>query len=283
MANDDNTVLAPNATIVNHIEKDPPTAAVAFDYPHGSYGAGYVFKRDGYTMQVLPAEQEGMSAHHFATVGDLASYLKRNFSDRAMSTDIVIEEHQIMVYIDPTAEVPQIFKVELDWHPAWDAWKGLCRKHLTQMDVIQHCRAWRETMSDSEAIMQALGSISIIGASKFTSMTDETGAIRLSSTEDSRDLSVKIPPTVRFECPVYDGIFDTENEPEEVGYPCELLVSVDTSGSSIEFEFSFPKLELVKRQARRDAGIYLQALLGDDWLVSVGTAHHGKRDRTLDP
>lgn len=274
----DNSVLAPNATIVQNVAADPPTVKPDYAFPVAG-GDGYVAVRNGYEIEKVEAPLVGIPAHTLSTLDDLARYLIRNFADDAATTDIVLQKDKVVATIDPKDTQPIVVGCDLALHPCWSSWMAVANgKPLSQKALMQHIRAWRETVENGDQLMQAFGMIQVIGGSKFTSQVDETGSTRLVSGEDSKSLNVKIPPTIKFTSPVYDGVLDSADplSASEQQYDCELLLSVDTD-TPVTFALAFPKLELVLRAARADAARYLQALLGDRWLVSVGQSGHATR------
>ena len=129
---DEMPVLAPNATVVNNLQNDPPTVKPEYAYPVTGE-EGHVLVRQGYSLETIDAKQAGMANHRFATVGDLARYLIRNHVDDAHTTDIVVEKGQVMVYIDPASDEPQTLTVGLESHPCWQAWMSCDGTRLTSM------------------------------------------------------------------------------------------------------------------------------------------------------
>lgn len=269
---DEQAVLAPNATIVNNLPSDPPVVDAEFERKED--GSGYLIVRDGYSVEVIDPASEGQPTHTFASIEALAGYLLRNHNVDSQ-IDILVEENRVFVYVDPYAENPQVLTCILPFHPCFAAWLEQVGIDLSQKRFIQHCRGWRESLVDPDTLLGALGNITVIGKSNFTSSMDETGAMRLVSADDSKDLSVKIPPTVSFATPIYEEIHTPDGE-EEFVYRCELLLSVDTD-APVSFMLAFPKQSLIVSKARRDAASYLGSLLGDSFHVSVGVAGHNVR------
>lgn len=266
-------VLAPGATVIQNVEKDPATVRPEYAFPIPG-GEGVVAVRDGYSLETISPKMVGHPAHRFSTVEDLAAYLIRNFPEDAATTDIVVETDKVTAIIDPSRPTPTVLTCDLAPHPCFRAWSAIMGKSLSQKALMQHIRAWRESCDDAEMLLQALGTISVIGGSKVTSSVDETGATRLVGSEESRNLSVRVPPTITFTTPVFDGVLAPDGE--EALYHALLLVSVDID-SPLSFTLTFPKADLMMRDARRDARDYLARLLGGGWLVTTGKSAHATR------
>ncbi len=218
---------------------------------------------------------EGMPEHCFDDVESFAQYLNRHHDHNAMNVDILVQEDDIIAYIEPFHTKTQVLKCDLITHPAWDAWTHLLDGDIrVQREVQQFVRAWRGTILNSAPLMAAFSAISVTGSQAMSMHIDETGATRLASTEGKTDIAAKIPSVITADVPVYEGIKPGALVNDQT-YQLEVMVSVNLD--PLNFSFDCPAIELIRRKARRDVAQYLRELLNDEFLVGMGSGEHSER------
>jgi hypothetical protein len=245
---------------------DPSVEAQLVRRPDGMGSLAVI--REGYRVVDYPPEQEGRCAHQFEDLKSFAEYISRHCGTKAGTVDIMVEECGVVAIIGTSHREPVTLYCSMVTEPAWDAWTGIFDRELSQRELQQHIRSWRETLGDHGALLTALAAIQVSTGQAMSSNIDTIGGTRLASAEGKQDVRVNIPPILRVNVPIHEAV--------DAAYDLEVLVSI--TPTPLSFTLSCPKLERHERQARRDFAGTLRGLLDDSFLVSIGKAAHMTRE-----
>lgn len=245
--------------------------------PHPS-GDGYLyFVRDaagGYKLaQHYPGPRVPTRRHVFASAAYLATFLRARSGEEsvtydAASCDVLVGRREIVVTTAPTDPDTDRLTCPLSTHPEWRPWAAVVGKGgavQSQRALMQLVRASERALGAEQAAkwITTLGVLRVVGGGKVESEIDQTGYTRLRGSEQTREVTTSIPPTLKLEVPLFAGILDAMDV--ELRYPLEVLVEFNPE--DLDFRLSCPLLDLVQEEALEDVRAMLARLLDDPFLV----------------
>lgn len=273
-----------NESVIHNVESAtfaapiPVPAVIPVQRPcgHGSF----VVVRDGYQVRELEGRKRGKRAHVFDDVRSFALWLNRHATDRKR-TEILVHNESIVAALDPGDPQGDRVVCMLPLHPSFVAWQGVFGRMIDQISLHRLVLAEAETLGESaEGFSAALLQLQIATAGDFSAELDPLGYMKVAGGTTKQEATVKMPPRFSVTTPIIEGVctkyVPTSGEPYYVErrYVLDVFLQLSVVGEAAakkaQFALSCPRLEIHRRQARRDAAAYLQELLEDDFLVGLG-------------
>ncbi len=243
-------------------------------------GTQKVIHRQGYAIADLPSAQEGRRRHAFDDVRSFAEWLNRHA--KPDGAEVLVGPESIYAVLDPASPEPEQVTCELVKHPALEAWENVFGEPLKIGELHDLARAYSDYLSEPDLLLTALRGFSMMSGGEYTHQLDETGATRLVSTSERKDVQVKVPPELELNVPVFAGVKVVVTGPEtdvEQNYKLRLFVSLNLDNAPL-FTLTCPGLPLVMKEARDDAAAFLGQQLKDGFLIGLGHLNIDKRRRT---
>lgn len=227
------------------------------------------FVREGYEVHDEKGPRKHQRRHVFADVRSLASYLNWHVGEQArQGVDVIAGDTAVVAAVEPDDVTADIFRMEYRAHPLYEAWRAALDKPLSQVELLQHVRAVRESLGEEQAQLWTgvLGVLKVVKGGHMEGHVDERGFYRLRGGEERREVATSIPPTIQARLPLFDGVEDTEGK--VIRYDLEVLVEFEPD--SLAFRLTAPESDLVRRRAVHDVAEMLDRELGDGFLVVRG-------------
>jgi hypothetical protein len=258
------------------LERPVPVAQPEVVKSPNGYG-GFVVHHQDYDVEHLPGPIEGARRHAFDDLRGFAAWLKREAA-APDDVDILVDREVVVAFLDPLRAEPERVTCALALDPCFAMVKAILGKPLSQAQMVQFVRTWRDRIDSSDLLASALRTIQVVKGGEFKSEIDETGATRFIGSTDKRDVAVRIPPEITLSTPVFRGVEEYVGSPAR--YEVELFVTVNLDDGVPVFSLAFPAFEDVYTKARIDAAGFLRTELGDGFLVALGKADVATRKQT---
>lgn len=223
---------------------------------------------EGYSIERFENRHEGTRNHVFDDVLTFAQWLNRHALADANEVEILLSHDRVKAVLKPRDQVPELISCMLEHDPTFKAWCEAFAEPIAQKAFHALARGFRASLVDSDKILAALRVINVARTGELKSEIDETGFTRLQVVGGGAEMTAKLPPEIRVDCPVYQGVL-TAGGVEDT-HQLEILVSIDVDGTVPIFELSCPGLELVRHAARRGVAAMLKRELDDGFLVGLG-------------
>lgn len=240
-------------------------------------GSKHVVSRTDYEVTALPQEREGKRAHEFDDVQSFAEWMVKH-GDPA-NAEVLVGPDTIRAVLKPAEGEPEVVTCRLVAHPAFKAWVDVLDHDMRLAGFLDLARGFSEYVVESDELLAALRGFKLIRGGEFTQTIDEMGAVRLIGTSEKADVSIRIPPELLVDTPVFTGI--GRGDMDLVTYELHLFVSmtIGEAGNHVTFKLSCPGLPLVMKEARDDAAAFAREKLGDAFLVGLGEMLLDQRDK----
>lgn len=260
-------------------------------------GDGFVLAlKEGYQLKTLPGPRVHRRSHVFDDLGTFAEYLNRHAVDR-LGTEILLNDSRIVAALEPKNPIGDKLVCDLVQHPRFAAWAHVLTDDpnssagpdkLNQKEFFALLRARRDDLVDPMQAAQLLGSVQMLKLTNSGDRAlelDERGYTRFMGGNERRNVAGEFPPFFSIRVPIFEGVHEVvDPEPGvetllaagrqvfggELTYEIEILLWLEEVGGAVFFELQAPMLDLVVRQARRDAARYLQARLVAPLMVGLG-------------
>ncbi len=265
-----------------------PSAKPAFVVlPDGSGTATLV--RDGYEVKTFKAGARPAVAHRFTDLKGFALYLGRRAD--AAHCDVLLDVDEFTATNQPGTHDAWSVTCAMQKHPRWSRWEDALDVDLDQAAIYRLFVAARDDFEAMELPdgtpagsygRELAGQLRSLRVSRDASVEvdlDENGNYRAAAASDKHVVSAKLPSEFNIVVPVFDGVWEEPGGLAVYAVHLHLDVKVQDKGPPI-FRLRCPDLDLVMREASRDAGAYLQRELDrqdDDFLVCMGTSRFTDR------
>lgn len=263
---------------VEHQVVQPSAPLATEPRPHPSGSGDLLIVRDGYRVEHVRGRQQGKRGHVFHDLESLAAWLNRHASAEPTETEILMRSDGVVTAaLQPSDPHGDVVIATLRPHPVYAAWAGVLGKALDQRAFQQHVRCYRDSLGEqAAALLSFLSQIDVTTGGNSTLKFGVMGDLQLTGVNRKAEMTVSLPSEITVRTPIFDGVRNGTGgiEPAaEVEYDLLLFLSVDLVGQEEKrpvFTLTCPTLELVRRQAVRDAASYLDLLLNDGFLVGLG-------------
>lgn len=226
--------------------------------------------------------------HFFASIIDFCEYLKRKADPE--KTEIFVEEGEIVAdFCNEIAHTDLIrcgLSVDARFAPWVPAITGATK--LSQGGFLRLLRQSGAILLPDVrgALMATLGALKVTTGEAFEMHIDESGVTRFAGASRNQEFSGRIPPSVALLTPIFDGVkvpvvletlrseadeAPAEAELELAEYTLECFIEMEVKNGQASFNLDCPEYDAQLLQARRDAANWVRHLLGEQWLVSMGT------------
>jgi hypothetical protein len=269
----------------------PPTRA-----PDLIVGPGgrhmHTLVREGYELQSLCAPNRPTPGHEFGDVYDFAAWVERH-APVAQRAHVLVDQYRVDAVYQPDDSTAWHVRCHLVAHPRGARWLNVLDKSLDQQELYRLFVSGSDDFEDvvdrqgnvlgkqGREIAAQLRKLQVSRDAKVDVELDENGEYRASSASDKVTVSAKLPSEFDVTVPLYDGVYDKDDD--EYTYTLHLHLDVKATGDGpTTFVLRCPDLAVVRRQALRDVVWCLRTRLadlrGDDgengpaFLVGIGVA-----------
>lgn len=266
--------------VIQNIENGSIMAPMAVpvdptEHPRG-HGC-FLVVRDGYKVHELDGPKRGKRGHVFDDVRSFALWLNRHATDQKR-TEILVHNESIVAALDPQNPQGDRVVCMLPLHPSFLAWQSVFGRALDQISLHRLVLAEAETLGESaEGFSAALLQLQIATAGDFSAELDPLGYMKVAGGTSKQEATVKMPPRFAVNTPIIEGVgrkYEPTTDFVECRYVLDVFLQLAVVGEAgakrAQFTLSCPRLEIHRRQARRDAAAYLAALLESGFLVGLG-------------
>lgn len=247
----------------------PPTPDInAVPNPSGHGSVAVV--RDGYKVERLPGPMKKQRCHIFHDLRSLAEWLNRHAADSIEAVEILAGETAVEAALSPAALGGDLLRCNLKFHPAFDAWRGIFGKKLSQKQLHAFVRGNANSLpTGGDVFAGELRSMQAVKGAEFKAELDERGFYRVASATARADVQGKIPSNFKIEVPIYIGVCHP-NEIVERVYNIDVMLSMEVEEAGVSFMLECPELPVTLHNARLDAVEWLKSLLSKGFLVGLG-------------
>lgn len=263
----------------------PPVELV----PHPDGNRRVALVREGYAVQVLDGRKQNRRGHTFTDLASFAAWLNRHASPPM--AEILVGESAVRAALDPIDPNGDVVTCDLVQHPAFVAWAGILGRWMGQREIYGFARGhlgdFEEAHANNGTSLGTYGEIFVAELQKFEAVRDgriETqidarGTTVFQGSTEKLTINGKLPPGFTVHVPIFDGVqvqVPDGGEPTgsrwtEATYALNLLLQIEfTEDKRPRFALVCPDLDVVKREAARDAVAWLTHCLADGFLVSLG-------------
>lgn len=246
--------------------------------PHPRGHGQIALVRDGYQIQALDGEKRRRRTHTFADVRSLAEWLLKHADPK--ETEILVGTSNVQAGLEPGTRDGDVVSGLLTMHPRLARWAGIfgreiSQKHLHSFIIAAVDDVGIATDKNGEAhrfgpiLAAQLQKLQVMREENYDLQLDELGNVKFAGSNESTTVSGSLPGAFSIRVPWYLGVED-ENGYEQ-RYGLDILLRMDSRERPPEFTLSCPSLKVVEHEARLDAVAFLRRLLGEDWLVGIGT------------
>lgn len=254
---------------------DPSAQIQALPHPSGK--GVLVALREGYTVTTHPGRDQVLRQHVFDDLVGLAEWLQRHADPQA--AEILVDQHGVVRALLAARAVPagDVVECRLQPHPRLARWLAVLGKPLTQRQIHRLIvgaledfpRAQASDGTDLGSAGSALAGqfqrIEVVKGGTIDVRLDELGNTRFAGATDSKEIQAKLPPRFSISVPWFIGA-----DPE-AAYDLEIHLSASADERAVTFSLDVPSLDVVRHRAVLEAVGFLRDLLGDGWLVGLGT------------
>ena len=261
-----------------------PSAAPEFaPNPNGKGSTSLV--REGYTPHTVPPRQTGRRAHVFEDIDSFAAWLRRHADPDDL--EVLVAPSGAKAALTPFTPTGDIVSCPLALHPRWARWASLFDKQILQADLHRLVLSSPEDflpVTDTTGAMLApsygpllaaeLAKFNLSKLKEVNIELDERGIVTFSAVSEKTTLQGRLPRSFVVRVPMLLGINveDEDVEWAEADYSVEVLLQVKaTEAGPPVFVLRCPQREVIERESRIDAVAWLRHLLGDGFLVGLGS------------
>lgn len=270
-------------SVIQNVENariEAPIAVPIEPTPLPRGNGSFLVVRDGYQVKEIEGSRRGKRVHRFHDLGGFARWLDRHAMERERA-EILVATDQVVAALDPADPDGDLVSCELPLHPSFAAWTNVLETGLDQITLHRLVLAEAETLGDSAVgFSAALLQVKLATAGEFDAQMDPLGYMRVTGGTNKQEATVKLPPQFVVTTPIIEGVGIAHGDGHDAPtytpatYALDIFLQLKVVGEPgskrAEFYLSCPRLEAHRRQARRDAAEYLQALLLDGFLVGLG-------------
>lgn len=238
--------------------------------------------RDGYTLQRIAGREKQARRHKFTDVEAFAGWCKREIDRLGTqgTADILvdIDAMEAVAAPTPTALPADVVKCRLDWHPRAARWFALFGRQIGQQAFHEFIHGALEDFlpvrggdgsmvaaSYGEVLAGQVGKLAIVQGQNLKIELDDRGTVTFAAGDAKTEVSGKLPARFTVKVPGIVGV------PGEYALEVLLRLSVPKEGGPV-FRLECPSLPVVQREAALAAVGHLRDLLGEAYLVGVGSA-----------
>jgi len=246
-------------------------------------------QNQGYQRHEDKGPDEVYPRHTFTHLVAFASWLLRERErDRCYPSDVTI-----MVGESKVTAAANDWQVEglsvdcsLEDNAAWATWRRVCGPTWHDLDTIfdfvrtvQDTFAprmarkkgadnkWVEVEADGAAtILTSLMKLEVTDGSNMTVQKDPTGLVTFSGGETNTSVSGKIEPVWKLRLAPFLATPDIQ-----VDVDVHVSMKWDREAKAMKFRLSMPTWREARREAQYELANKLQVVLGEDWLVGMGS------------
>lgn len=235
--------------------------------------------KSGYTLRRVGMKPQ--RSHVFDDIRTFAAFVKDRCGDNARAADILVGESQIQAALTPEFPFGDLVSCTLPPHPWWKEWVEILRKPIDQRSLFEFILGHRETLPEAfDVLYTELRKLSATCVAEMQVELDERGFTTFAGKTTKTVVQGAIPGAIRVRAPVY---CDVVRGDKQAVYELELAVRMRVSAEGVSFLLMPLNLDLVLMEARKDAAAYLTELLGEPFLVGLGTAKLVLNDLVSDP
>lgn len=236
--------------------------------------------RQGYTLQKFDGPLSGRRLHNFDDVRSLAGWLHKHADAKRTEIAVGGEGAVVTAQLDPRDARGDVVSCRppTPHHPRLARWLDLFgQPYVSQRDLHRHIVACLEDFlpatgpngeelgSFGTSLAQQLLRVQLTKGAAVTVELDELGYTRVAGSNRETAISAKLPPRFTVRVPFF------LHGPPDAAYDLEVHLSVIEVNAGVAFALDCPGLAVVRHQAVIDVATFLQELLGDAWLVGLGT------------
>jgi hypothetical protein len=246
---------------------------------------GWLVHHKDYVIKEMHGPHPTRPAHVFEDTTSLQAFVKKEVQAEKVKpgdVDILVGSEQIVARLGSYKPDAAQVSTAMALAPAWRAWMAILGKFVEVDTVYLLAREFsavfppvtvrvnnQETKRPGgELMISTLADVQITTEGDFRSVRNSTGMITLQGGNSKTSSSVQLPERWELHLPIYEA------QLERVAVVELLLttrVATSSEGKRLQLAFSCPQLTVVFREARLALVEKLQAEMGAEYTVGLGT------------